>query len=226
MIDVTLRRALTAWQHAKVCENRDGVTIVRTILIAFAFAGTVSMALPAVAAGPDVEALAKELAAKPKPGADTSATCPKKLPDGTCPDLVETRQMRLGGAPAGSVGTTTASMARRATAAIRSDISMTFLKGSADLTASAKATLDRFAKALVAAGSYRPFTVEGHTDRSGSREVNQALSQARAESVVKYLASNGVDAGRMTAKGYGFDRPLKGVSPDQPANRRVEVSAF
>ena len=198
---------------------------VRTILNVCVAAGLIAFgAAPAFAAGPDVEGLAKQLAAKPKPGGD-SAECPKKLPDGTCPDLVDTRQMRLGGSATSSMSSAASSATRATANAIRSDISMTFLKGSAELTASAKATLDRFAKALVAAGSYRPFTVEGHTDSSGPRDVNLALSQARAESVVKYLAKDGVDASRMTPKGYGFDRPLKGVSPDKPANRRVEVSA-
>lgn len=188
------------------------------IFVAVAAAGVMAFGAAAVQAQ-DVEGLARDLAAKPKP-AETPA-CPKKLPDGTCPDTVDTRQMRIGGAASATMAKTTAAVGR----AIRSDISMTFVKGSAELTAAAKATLDRFAHALVAAGSYRPFTVEGHTDRSGSREVNQALSQSRAESVVHYLASAGVDTSRMTAKGFGFDRTLKGHTPDDPANRRVEVSA-
>ena len=45
----------------------------------------------------DVEGLAKSLAAKPKP---EEPGCPKKLPDGSCPDTVETRQMRLPGTAA------------------------------------------------------------------------------------------------------------------------------
>ena len=178
-----------------------------------------SVAVPALAqdrSGPDVEGLAKSLAASPKP--ETPA-CPKKLPDGSCPDTVDTRQMRKPGAAMASAA------ASGVAHAIRADIQMTFLKGSAQLTAAAKATLDHFAKALASAGSYRPFTVEGHTDRSGPREVNQALSQARAESVVHYLAANGVDRSKMTAKGYGFDRTLPGHSPEDAANRRVEVSA-
>ncbi len=177
-----------------------------------AVVATVALSGAPVAAQ-DMEGLAKSLSTT-KP--ETPPACPKKLPDGTCPDTVDTRQMRLpgAGAAASAVGK-----------AIRADISMTFVKGSADLTAAAKAALDRLAKALVAAGSYRPFTVEGHTDSTGPRAVNQALSQARADSVVRYLAANGVDKGKMTAKGFGPDRPLKGHSPDDAANRRVEVSA-
>ena len=107
--------------------------------------------------------------------------------------------------------------------AVRADINMSFLIGSANLTSQARATLDRFAAALVRVGSYRPFTVEGHTDRSGSRETNLVLSQARAASVANYLASKGVDRSRLTAQGYGYDKPLAGRSADDAANRRVEV---
>lgn len=197
---------------------------MRTFLVVVA-AGLIGVGAPGVvisaAIAQDVEGLARSLAATPKPA--EPAACPKKLPDGSCPDQVDTRQMRLPGAA--SIGAATSRLASSAVSAIRSDISMTFVKGSSDLTAAAKATLDRFAHALTAASTYRAFTVEGHTDRSGSREINQALSQARAESVVHYLTANGVDKARMTAKGFGFDKTLKGHAPEDAANRRVEVSA-
>jgi outer membrane protein OmpA-like peptidoglycan-associated protein len=195
--------------------------IVKTFVavIAAGLMGLGSVAVHAQSA-PNYDDLAKSLAAKPKP---EEPSCPKKLPDGSCPDTVETRQMRLPGAATATsaISNAAASVSR----AVRVDISMTFLKGSADLTATAKSALDHLAKSLVAVGSYRPFTVEGHTDRSGPRDVNMALSQARAQSVVNYLSSSGVDKSKMTARGYGFDRTLKGHSPDDAANRRVEVSA-
>jgi outer membrane protein OmpA-like peptidoglycan-associated protein len=186
------------------------------IFVAVVAASVMALGAGTMVRAQDVESLARDLSAKPKP---TEAACPKKLPDGSCPDTVDTRQMRIGGAA------TAAAPVKAVARAIRSDISMTFVKGSAELTASAKATLDRFAKALVGAGTYRPFTVEGHTDKSGTREINQALSQSRADSVVRYLEKDGVDKSRMTAKGFGFDRTLPGKSAEDPANRRVEVSA-
>lgn len=189
---------------------------MRTLVTVVAAAMIAASGVPVAAQ--DMEGLAKSLSTTPKPETPPPA-CPKKLPDGSCPDTVDTRQMRLPGAA------TASSAVAGVSRAIRADISMTFVKGSAELTAAAKATLDRFAKALVSAGSYRPFTVEGHTDATGSRSVNQALSQARADSVVHYLAANGVEKSKMTAKGYGFDRPLKGHAPEDAANRRVEVSA-
>jgi outer membrane protein OmpA-like peptidoglycan-associated protein len=45
--------------------------------------------------------------------------------------------------------------------------------------------------------------VEGHTDSVGGFEYNQKLSERRAQSVVDFAASTGVDSSRFTAKGYG-----------------------
>lgn len=188
---------------------------MRTFLAALAAGLMACAAIPAAAQ--DMDALAKSLAANPKP--ETQPSCPKKLPDGSCPDTVDTRQMRLPGA--GGASSAGAAMVR----AVRLNINMTFVKGSAELTAAARAKLDSFVKAIASVGSLRPFTVEGHTDSSGPRNVNLALSQARADSVVKYLAANGVDKSKMTAKGFGPDQTLKGHSPEDAANRRVEVSA-
>src|SRR5690606_19739362 len=50
--------------------------------------------------------------------------------------------------------------------------------------------------------------VDGHTDSTGSAAHNQALSERRAYSVANYLGSRGVDQRRMSAMGYGQDRPI------------------
>jgi len=49
--------------------------------------------------------------------------------------------------------------------------------------------------------------VEGHTDSDGTREYNQVLSERRANAVRTVLISYGVDPRRITAYGYGEDRP-------------------
>ena len=68
--------------------------------------------------------------------------------------------------------------------------------------------------------------VEGHTDSRGSHDHNMDLSQRRAEAVVTWLVDRGdVTADRLTAVGYGPDRPIvpDATSRDQHAqNRRVE----
>jgi outer membrane protein OmpA-like peptidoglycan-associated protein len=66
--------------------------------------------------------------------------------------------------------------------------------------------------------------VEGHTDSTGSARTNTALSQARAESVVAYLVSHGIDRARLDARGFGPSRPLATnvTRTGREANRRVE----
>lgn len=68
-------------------------------------------------------------------------------------------------------------------------------------------------------------SVEGHTDNSGSPAHNIALSQARAKSVVAALVSAGVQRYRLTAQGFGADRPIasNGTEEGRAANRRVEL---
>ncbi|HEY4717293.1 MAG TPA: OmpA family protein [bacterium] len=68
--------------------------------------------------------------------------------------------------------------------------------------------------------------VEGHTDSVGADDYNLRLSQARAESVVKYLIGQGIDPNRLEARGYGESMPLAdNATPEGRAkNRRVEFT--
>lgn len=68
--------------------------------------------------------------------------------------------------------------------------------------------------------------VEGHTDSIGSDELNMRLSQARADSVMKYIISQGIDPVRLEAKGYGEVMPIAdNATPEGRAkNRRVEFT--
>jgi outer membrane protein OmpA-like peptidoglycan-associated protein len=66
--------------------------------------------------------------------------------------------------------------------------------------------------------------ISAHTDDKGSDEYNNKLSQARAESVVKYLSENGIVKERLAAKGYGKTVPCVPNDSDEnrAKNRRVE----
>jgi peptidoglycan-associated lipoprotein len=76
-----------------------------------------------------------------------------------------------------------------------------------DLSPQAMATLDKQAQWLQQYARYS-FTIEGHADERGTREYNIALGARRAQSVRTYLASRGIDAGRMRTISYGKERPV------------------
>lgn len=65
--------------------------------------------------------------------------------------------------------------------------------------------------------------VEGHTDNMGSYDFNIRLSNARAESVVRYLIEKGIDPHRIEYAGYGFTQPIASNDTDEgrKTNRRV-----
>lgn len=70
--------------------------------------------------------------------------------------------------------------------------------------------------------------ISGHTDATGSAAYNQTLSERRAESVKRYLLSEGIKEGRIQAKGYGQSKPLDtgGDESSREKNRRVEVEFY
>mgnify|MGYP000901970593 CR=1 FL=1 len=184
-------------------------------------------AIPALAAEPDFDAIAKKIdvdsaALHQNPKQPAGADCEKRMSDGTCPDEVKTnRQLAIGGTSKYSSKTVGSAVAK----ATPSILNLTFLLGSAQLSASAQAQLDKFAAALLKLKSMSPFSIDGHTDRSGSAAYNMNLSRERAQSVVDYLSAHGVARSRMTARGFGYDQPRAGYTPDSPANRRVEIVA-
>ncbi len=67
--------------------------------------------------------------------------------------------------------------------------------------------------------------VEGHTDSTGTAVYNLKLSQQRADSVMDFLARQGIGAQRMKSVGYGMDRPVSdnNSAEGRQKNRRVEI---
>ena len=78
---------------------------------------------------------------------------------------------------------------------------------STDLSPTARATLDKQAQWLQQYANYT-FTIEGHADERGTREYNIALGARRSQAVRDYLASRGVQPGRMRTVSYGKERPV------------------
>ncbi len=92
-----------------------------------------------------------------------------------------------------------------------------------DLSAEAKENLD---KLVVVLNEYPDTDIElqGHTDSKGSESYNQALSEKRAGAVSAYLGLKGIEALRMTVKGFGETLPKYDNENDEgrAQNRRVE----
>ena len=67
--------------------------------------------------------------------------------------------------------------------------------------------------------------VQGHTDSTGSEEHNQDLSERRAESVRRYLVTQGVDANRLATMGFGETSPVASNDTEsgRQQNRRVDI---
>jgi outer membrane protein OmpA-like peptidoglycan-associated protein len=101
---------------------------------------------------------------------------------------------------------------------------VTFMSGRDELSPSSLVVLDEVAKQLVAVPELK-IEIAGHTDAKGTRIRNIRLSLARAEAVRAYLVMQGVPAERLTARGYGPDKPVaSNAGPNGRAmNRRVEL---
>jgi outer membrane protein OmpA-like peptidoglycan-associated protein len=94
----------------------------------------------------------------------------------------------------------------------------------ADIKSDVRPALDEVSRILNQEPRSR-VTVVGHTDNVGSASYNMDLSQRRAQSVVGYLGSRGVDRQRLSAEGRGFHEPrASNATPEGRArNRRVEL---
>ncbi len=99
-----------------------------------------------------------------------------------------------------------------------------FASGKATLRPEADANLQRVVEFVQGQPAARVL-IEGHTDSQGSANLNQVLSQKRAEAVRDALIAAGVPANRLHAMGAGEDRPIDDnrSSEGRARNRRVEI---
>jgi outer membrane protein OmpA-like peptidoglycan-associated protein len=98
-----------------------------------------------------------------------------------------------------------------------------FAAGSAAIDPSSRRVLDSLASVALRCDRFS-IEVAGHTDNQGAREPNMELSRQRADAVANYLAAQGVARARLSARGYGPDRPrVSNATPTgQAINRRIE----
>lgn len=101
---------------------------------------------------------------------------------------------------------------------------VTFDTGSYMLQPQFRPTLDKIAQSLK---DYPNSLIDvyGHTDSTGSAQLNQTLSENRARTVGDYLAIQGVSQARIRTQGYGASMPVAdNATPEGRArNRRVEI---
>jgi outer membrane protein OmpA-like peptidoglycan-associated protein len=99
-----------------------------------------------------------------------------------------------------------------------------FDTGKWDLKADGRATVAEIVKMLQSAPGLR-IAIEGHTDNVGQAAANKALSEKRARSVMAAIVAGGIEARRVTAAGFGQERPIADNRGDEgrAKNRRVEL---
>jgi outer membrane protein OmpA-like peptidoglycan-associated protein len=100
-----------------------------------------------------------------------------------------------------------------------------FETGKATIKQKSFPLLDQIAATFIENKNYI-IEVQGHTDNTGKDEANRKLSDKRANAVKDYLVKKGVPADRMTAVGYGPDKPIadNSTKAGRAKNRRVEFN--
>jgi len=99
-----------------------------------------------------------------------------------------------------------------------------FETGKSDIKSESQKIIDQIAEMLKANLSLK-ISVEGHTDNVGTPATNKTLSENRAKSVMNALIAKGIDKSRLSAKGWGQDKPISDNATEdgKAKNRRVEI---
>ena len=99
-----------------------------------------------------------------------------------------------------------------------------FDTGKSDLRTEGREDLAKLSGIVLNYPSLR-LTIEGHTDNTGNAEINQTLSEQRANAVRNYLVNQGLAAGSVSTQGLGMNNPVadNGTAEGRQKNRRVEI---
>ncbi|QIO09628.1 OmpA family protein [Acinetobacter lanii] len=104
---------------------------------------------------------------------------------------------------------------------------ITFDTNKSNIKSNFYSTLNKVAQTLTE-DNKSAILVTGYTDSTGNDSINIPLSQARAQAVASYLASQGVPTGRINAQGQGAANPIasNATATGREQNRRVEISIY
>ncbi|PHQ96234.1 MAG: hypothetical protein COB39_12370 [Marinosulfonomonas sp.] len=109
--------------------------------------------------------------------------------------------------------------------AVLLDRKISFAPGSAELDTGGRAVVDRLAEILNGCDKAK-IEIAGHTDSQGREEMNQSLSQSRADAVLQGLIARRVLTSGLTSVGYGEATPIADNDSEEgrEANRRIEFT--
>jgi len=100
-----------------------------------------------------------------------------------------------------------------------------FDHGTSQLKSSSTSALQALLKTMQKSNNLK-IEVAGHTDNTGSKDVNQWLSTRRAEAIKNWLIKNGINTSRIVPKGYGETKPMASNDDEKDGrelNRRIEI---
>ena len=104
------------------------------------------------------------------------------------------------------------------------DNAILFATNSSTLSAASKSNLEKFAQTLKNTAD-TDVTIFGHTDNTGTYDVNQRISNERAKAVSDFLMGTGIQSSRLSTVGKAYDDPIadNSTADGRAQNRRVEV---
>jgi outer membrane protein OmpA-like peptidoglycan-associated protein len=99
-----------------------------------------------------------------------------------------------------------------------------FETGKADIKPESQTIVDQVADMLKSNDSLN-VSIEGHTDNVGTAAFNKTLSENRAKSVMDAIIARGIEKSRLSAKGWGQEKPIGDNKTEEgrAKNRRVEI---
>ena len=104
------------------------------------------------------------------------------------------------------------------------DNAILFATNSSTLSPASKSSLEKFAQTLKNTAD-TDVTIFGHTDNTGTYDVNQRVSNERAKAVADFLLGAGIQSSRLSTIGKAYDDPIadNGTADGRAQNRRVEI---